>query len=120
LRDELGFDMLMDLTAVDYLNQGCPERFVMVYFLYSVQENTHFRVKAWVPEGEASIDTVSSVWAAANWAEREVFDMFGISFNGHPDLRRILLPEGYTGHPLQKDYPITGRGERHDFSKYEK
>jgi len=118
LRDELQFEMLMDTTCVDWLNQGKPERFCMVYVLYSLTHNDYFRVKAWVPESDAEIDTVSGVWKSGNWGEREVFDMYGIRFNGHPDLRRILLPESYPGHPLRKDYPLTGHGERYDFPKH--
>jgi NADH-quinone oxidoreductase subunit C len=118
LRDELGFDFLMDLTAVDWLDQGRPERFCMVYQLYSMANNGYFRVKAWLPEDDAEIDTVSGVWKAAPFAEREVFDMFGIRFRGHADLKRILLPDHYPGFPLRKDYPLTGHGERYDFPKH--
>lgn len=117
-RDELGFDMLMDLTAVDWLNQGAPERYSVVYQLYSIAHNGYFRVKAWLPEADAEIDTASDLWKSAPWAEREVFDMYGIQFRGHRDLKRILLPDSYTGFPLRKDYPLTGNGERYDFPKY--
>ena len=116
-RDE-PVDSLTDLTAVDYLNQGMPERFCVVYNLYSFKENVRTRVKAFVPEGDASIDSVSALWKSAPWAEREVWDLFGISFKGHPDLKRLLLPESYQGHPLRKDYPLTGKGERMDFPRY--
>jgi NADH-quinone oxidoreductase subunit C len=108
----------MDLTAVDWLNQGMPERFCVVYNLYSFKENTRTRVKAFVPEGDPVIDSVSSLWRAAPWAEREVWDFFGIKFKGHPGLKRIQLPENYEGHPLRKDYPLTGRGERMNFPRY--
>jgi len=118
LRDEHGFDMLTDLTAVDYLNQGQPERFCVVYNLYSFKTNARTRVKAFVPEGDPAIDSASPLWKAAPWAEREVYDLYGIVFRGHPDLKRILLPETYVGHPLRKDYPLTGRGERMDFPRY--
>ena len=118
LRDECGYDMLTDLTAVDYLNQGMPERFAVVYNLYSVKENVRTRVKAWVPESDPIIDTASAIWRAAPWAEREVWDLMGIKFKGHPDLKRIQLPENYEGHPLRKDYPLTGRGERMNFPRY--
>lgn len=117
LRDEMQFEMLMDVTCVDWLNQGRPERFCMVYELYSLTHNDYFRVKAWVPEDDASIPTVSGLWKSGDWGEREVFDMYGLRFDGHPDLRRILLPDHYTGHPLRKDYPLKGRGERFDFPK---
>jgi NADH-quinone oxidoreductase subunit C len=118
LRDEGGFDFLTDLTAVDYLNQGQPERFCVVYNLYSTKDNLRTRVKAWVPEGDATIESVSALWKAANWAEREVFDLMGVTFKSHPDLRRIQLPDNYEGHPLRKDYPLTGRGERMNFPRY--
>ncbi|HYE99527.1 MAG TPA: NADH-quinone oxidoreductase subunit C [Planctomycetota bacterium] len=118
LRDGHGFDMLTDLTAVDYLNQGQPERFCVVYNLYSFKTNARTRVKAFVPEGDPAIDSASPLWKAAPWAEREVYDLYGIVFRGHPDLKRILLPETYVGHPLRKDYPLTGRGERMDFPRY--
>ncbi|MBI4564878.1 MAG: NADH-quinone oxidoreductase subunit C [Planctomycetes bacterium] len=120
LRDdpELAFDALMDLTAVDYLNQGMPERFGVVYILYSFKHGGYFRVKAWVPESDPKIDSVHDLWKSAPWAEREVYDMFGIVFRGHPDLRRIQLPEYYTGHPLRKDYPLRGMGERDTFPRY--
>lgn len=118
LRDECGYDMLTDLTAVDYLNQGMPERFAVVYNLYSLKENVRTRVKAWVPETDPIIDSASTLWRAAPWAEREVWDLMGIKFKGHPDLKRIQLPENYEGHPLRKDYPLTGRGERMNFPRY--
>jgi NADH-quinone oxidoreductase subunit C len=118
LRDEAGYDCLTDLTAVDYLNQGMPERYCVVYNLYSFKDNTRTRLKAFVPEGDPTIDSVSSLWKSAPWAEREVWDFFGIKFNGHPDLKRIQLPESYEGHPLRKDYPLTGRGERMTFPRY--
>ena len=118
LRDEAGYDMLTDLTAVDYLNQGMPERFAVVYNLYSVKDNVRTRVKAWVPEADPVIDTASPLWRSAPWAEREVWDLMGIKFKGHPDLKRIQLPENYEGHPLRKDYPLTGRGERMNFPRY--
>ena len=118
LRDECGFDCLTDLTAVDYLNQGMPERFCVVYNLYSYGENVRTRIRAFVPESDPAIESASPLWKAAPWAEREVYDLFGIVFRNHPDLRRILLPEAYEGHPLRKDYPLTGRGERMDFPRY--
>ena len=118
LKDEGPFEVLMDLTAVDWLNQGRPERFCVVYQLKSLTHGSYFRVKAWVPEDEPQIDTVCGVWPAANWAEREVWDFFGIRFTGHPDLKRIQLPEAYAGHPLRKDYPVTGRGERYEFPNH--
>ena len=118
LHDQIPFEMLMDVTCVDWLDQGRPERFSIVYQLYSVSQKGYARVKAWVPEADASIATLSGVWASANWGEREVYDMYGITFDGHPDLKRILLPETYPGFPLRKDYPLTGQGERYDFPKH--
>jgi len=105
LRDdpELAFDMLMDLTCVDYL--GEEPRFEMVYHLYSLAKNHRLRVKARVAESACEIDTLCPLWASANWMEREVFDLYGVRFTGHPDLRRILLYEEFQGHPLRKDYP---------------
>jgi NADH-quinone oxidoreductase subunit C len=109
LRDTPGleFDFLTDLTAVDY--PARPKRFDVVLHLYSMTQNHRLRVKAAVAEGE-EIDTLVPVWKAANWEERECYDMFGIVFHGHPDLRRILLPEDWEGFPLRKDYPLGGYG----------
>ena len=105
LRDdsELEFEMLTDLTAVDYL--GEEPRFEMVYHFYSVARNHRLRIRARVPEEAAEIDSLVGVYASANWMEREVWDLYGIRFRGHPDLRRILLYEEFEGHPLRKDYP---------------
>ncbi len=108
----LAFDMLSDLTAVDYLTFPGREdgpRFDVVYHLYSVRHNHRVRVKARVPEDDAVVPTAVPVWPIANWFEREVWDMFGIRFEGHPDLRRLLLYEEFEGHPLRKDYPVTRR-----------
>ena len=105
LRDDsaLEFEMLTDVTAVDYL--GEEPRFEMVYHFYSVAGNRRLRIKARVPEEPAEIDSLVDVYASANWMEREVWDLYGIRFKGHPDLRRILLYEEFEGHPLRKDYP---------------
>ena len=103
LRDSEQYNMLADLTAVDYPKK--PKRFEIIYQLYSFPHNERLRVKAAVAEDE-SISTVVPVWITANWLEREVYDMFGVTFAGHPDLRRILLPEEWQGFPLRKDYPI--------------
>ncbi len=117
---DLAFDFLMDVCGVDYLEMGGPERFAVVYHLYSMKHNHRVRVKAFVPEDDPTIDTVSHLWAAANWAEREVFDMFGIEFNHHPDMRRILCPDDFEGHPLRKDFPLKGIGYRESFEKIER
>jgi NADH-quinone oxidoreductase subunit C len=102
LRDE-GFDYCVDVTAVHHPKKDEP--FEIVYILYSFPKNERLRVKTSIKDGE-SIATLSDIWPTANWLEREVFDMFGIEFAGHPDPRRILLPEDWKGHPLRKDYPI--------------
>jgi NADH-quinone oxidoreductase subunit C len=113
-RDEpdLRFDMLIDITAVDYLRFPGREdgpRFDVVYHLYSVAQNHRLRVKIPLEQDDAWVPTASTLWPIANWLEREVWDMFGIRFAGHPDLRRLLLYEEFEGHPLRKDYPITRR-----------
>ena len=108
----LGFDVLMDLTAVDYLTYPGREdgpRFDVVYHLYSVTHNHRLRLRVPVEQDDASVPTASTLWPIANWLEREVWDMFGIRFAGHPDLRRLLLYEEFVGHPLRKDYPIDRR-----------
>ncbi len=105
LRDQPGleFEMLSDVTAVDYL--GEQPRFEVVYHLYSVARNHRVRIKARVSEDAPEIDSAVSLYASANWMEREVWDLYGIRFRGHPDLRRILLYDEFEGHPLRKDYP---------------
>lgn len=103
----LSLDHLQDLTAVDYLKKK-EIRFEVVYNLYSIRYRHHIRIRAQVPENDPKIDSVVSIWSGANWHERECFDMFGISFSGHPDLRRILMPEDWEGFPLRKDYPLKG------------
>lgn len=113
-RDEpdLGFDMLMDLTAVDYLKYPGREdgpRFDVVYHLYSVSHNHRVRLKVPVEQDAPSVPTATGLWPIANWLEREVWDMYGIRFEGHPDLRRLLMYEEFVGHPLRKDYPIERR-----------
>jgi NADH-quinone oxidoreductase subunit C len=106
LRDdpELCFNFLSDLCGVDYPER--KPRFDVVYNLYSISKNHRVRLKIRVDDGE-NVPSVTSIWSAANWHEREVFDMFGIRFEGHPDLRRILMPEDWEGHPLRKDFPLT-------------
>lgn len=105
LRDDpdLAFEMLTDLTAVDYL--GEEPRFEVVYHFYSVARNHRVRVKARVPEDAPELPSVVDLYASADWMEREVFDMYGVRFAGHPRLERILLYDGFEGHPLRKDYP---------------
>jgi len=101
---ELQYHFLADLCGVDWRGKREP-RFEVVYNLYSIPRADRIRVKIRVAE-RAEVDSVTSVWSTANWHEREVFDMFGIRFTGHPDLRRILMPEDWEGHPLRKDYPV--------------
>ena len=113
-RDEptLAFDLLVDITAVDYLKFPGREdgpRFEVVYHLYSVEHNHRVRLKVQVEEDDATVPTATNLWPIANWLEREVWDMFGIRFEGHPDPRRLLLYEEFEGHPLRKDYPINRR-----------
>ncbi len=105
LRDdaESAFDMLSDVCAVDYL--GEEPRFEVVYHLYSLARNQRLRVKVRVPEADPVVDSLVGLWASANWMEREVWDLYGIRFRHHPDLRRILLYDEFQGHPLRKDYP---------------
>jgi NADH-quinone oxidoreductase subunit C len=109
LRDdaELAFNFLMDVTAVDYL--GTSPRFAVVYHLYSVPQNHRLRVKIRVVETDAWVHSLTPLWHAANWGERECWDMFGIRFVGHPDPRRILMYEEFVGHPLRRDYPVDKR-----------
>lgn len=103
LKDETQFDYLVDVTAVDYPDK--PERFELIYILYSFARNERIRIKTRVKEGERPATAVP-VHVTANWLEREVFDMFGIEFDGHPDMKRILLPDEWSGYPLRKDYNI--------------
>ncbi|AHF01424.1 NADH dehydrogenase subunit C [Thiomicrospira aerophila AL3] len=150
LRDELGFEMLMDLCGVDYLSFGqtnwesdqavntgfsrgvfdfepihepdgldAPNRFCVVYHLLSINQNLRLRVKSYSPNSaQPMFDSVSDIWNVANWFEREAFDLFGIIFVGHPDLRRILTDYGFVGHPLRKDFPLVGHVEmRYDSEK---
>lgn len=105
LRDdpENGFDMLVDLTAVDYL--GRQPRFEVVYHLYSVEKNHRLRIKVPLDGDDVKIPSVVPIWSGANWLERECWDLYGIEFDGHPELKRIYLYEEFEGHPLRKDYP---------------
>jgi NADH-quinone oxidoreductase subunit C len=116
LKDERGFDLLVDITCVDYLNyRDATDRFGLVYLLASTTSNERITVRVFLNEPELSVPSVVPMWEGANWMEREVWDMFGITFEGHPDHRRILMPDEFTAHPLRKDYPLQGRGERHNF-----
>lgn len=106
-KDELTFDYLVDISSVDHF--GDEPRFEVVYELYSMEHGTHLRLKIPVSEDSCEAPTVTDIWPTANWHEREVYDMMGIRFADHPDLRRILMWEGYPYHPLRKDFPLEGK-----------
>ncbi|MFM9025882.1 MAG: NADH-quinone oxidoreductase subunit C [Planctomycetaceae bacterium] len=111
-----GFDLLVDITCVDYLEYpGATRRYGLVYLLASTGTNQRLTVRVFVDDPDPTVKSVVSLWEGANWLEREVWDLFGIRFAGHPDLRRLVMPEEFTAHPLRKDYPLQGRGERHNF-----
>ena len=113
---DAGFDLLVDVTCVDYLEyRGARRRYGMVYLLASTATNQRLTVRVFLDDPEPAVQSVVPIWPAANWLEREVWDMFGIRFIGHPDLRRLMMPEEFAAHPLRKDYPLQGRGERHNF-----
>jgi NADH-quinone oxidoreductase subunit C len=106
LRDDQEFTRLSGMTAVDWL--PADPRFEVVYFLHSLKRNARVRLKCWAPEQDCEIDSVTGVWRAANWYEREILDLFGVRFRNHPDPRRIIMPADWDGHPLRKDYPVHG------------
>jgi len=115
LKGQCGFDMLAELTAVDYLRYpNAKDRYGVVYCLLDTRSGTRLVVKAFVNDPDPVLPSAYSLWQAADWLEREVYDMYGIRFEGHPDLRRILMPEEFTAYPLRKDYPLRGKGERHN------
>jgi NADH-quinone oxidoreductase subunit C len=116
LKDQHGFDMLFELTAADYLKYpNATDRFGVVYGLLNMATGERVYVKTWLNEPDPTLPSAYSLWKGADWLEREVYDMYGIVFDGHPDLRRILMPEAFASWPLRKDYPLRGRGERHNF-----
>jgi NADH-quinone oxidoreductase subunit C len=118
LRDdsELLYRHLADITCVDHLHLDMSlGRFAVVYHFYSFKHGGRLRLKAFLPEHDPQIDSLAPLWHTADWLEREVYDMFGVVFRNHPDLRRILMPEDSIHFPLRKDYPLTGRGERESF-----
>lgn len=119
LRDSHGFAFLAELGAEDYLKYpGDREhRFEVHYVLLNHDTHERIIVKVGVDESDPTMPSVTPLWGGANWMEREAFDMYGIRFEGHPDLRRILMPEEFTAYPLRKDYPLRGRGERHNFPR---
>jgi len=106
-KSDLGFDYLVDLSSVDHY--GDDPRWTVVYHLYSIQDRCYLRLKTAVGEEKSELPTVTGVWKSADWHEREIFDMMGIRSEGHPDLRRILMWDGYPHHPLRKDFPLAGK-----------
>ncbi len=111
-----GFDLLTELSAADYLHYpDARDRYGVWYVLDNTQSGERIVVKTWVNDPEPTLASVYHLWNGADWMEREVYDMYGIVFEGHPDLRRILLPDEFSAYPLRKDYPMRGKGERHNF-----
>ncbi len=119
LRDdsELPFDFLVDITAVDYLDYDDGMRYGLKYHLLSMKHNLRIRVSARVDDPDPRVRSLTDLWPGANWLEREVYDMFGIVFEGHPNLKRLLNPEYIQGYPLRRDYPTAGLGERDMFDE---
>ncbi len=116
LKQEGGFDYLAELTAADYLRYpDARDRYGVMYVLVNTATGLRLVVKTFVNDPKPKLQSVFPLWKGADWMEREVYDMYGIVFEGHPDLRRILMPEEFTAFPLRKDYPMRGRGERHNF-----
>lgn len=121
LKEKAGYDLLSELGGADYLKypgksgSGC--RFEVHYVLLALGSGTRLVVKAGVDDPEPVLPSAVGLWRGADWMEREVFDMYGIRFEGHPDLRRILMPDEFAAFPLRKDYPLRGRGERHNFPR---
>jgi NADH-quinone oxidoreductase subunit C len=116
LKQQCGFEMLVDVTAADYLNYpNARDRFGVIYALLNTVNGERVYVKTHLNEPDLTLPSAFPLWKGADWMEREVFDMFGIVFEGHPDLRRILMPDEFAAFPLRKDYPLRGRGERHNF-----
>jgi NADH-quinone oxidoreductase subunit C len=112
----MGFDMLVELGAADYLHYPhATDRYGVWYCLLNTQSGERIIVKTFVNDPEPRLRSVFDLWQGADWMEREAYDLFGIEFEGHPDLRRILLPDEFTSFPLRKDYPLRGKGERHNF-----
>jgi NADH-quinone oxidoreductase subunit C len=116
LKQSCGFDMLAELSAADYLHYPeAKDRFGVWYVLLDNAAGTRLIVKTFVNEPDPTLPTVFDLWKGADWMEREVYDMYGVVFDGHPDLRRILMPDEFTAFPMRKDYPMRGKGERHNF-----
>jgi NADH-quinone oxidoreductase subunit C len=106
-KKSLGFNMLLDITGID--NYGEDPRWTVVYELYHMEQKTHLRLKTSVSEEKSELPTICTVWRTADWHEREIYDMMGVRFRGHPDLRRILMWDGYPYFPLRKDFPLAGK-----------
>jgi NADH-quinone oxidoreductase subunit C len=119
LKDQCGFMLLAELGATDYLGYPVAKsaRFEVHYVLRNLDANERIVIKVGVDDPDATLPSATCLWEGANWMEREVYDMYGITFTGHPDLRRILMPFEFTAFPLRKDYPLRGRGERHNFPR---
>ncbi|MCR9143694.1 MAG: NADH-quinone oxidoreductase subunit C [bacterium] len=117
----LRFEYFIDVTGIDYsdYSEPKPERFGLHYTVLSPLTGLRLQIGTYLPESHPQISSIAPIFAGANWCEREVFDMYGIRFSGHPDLKRILMPEDFDGYPLRKDYPLRGRGERASFPVYE-
>lgn len=118
---ELRFSYFIDLTAVDYADYSEPRpgRYAVVYIVLSPDLGQRVRFTCYIPEKQAELTSIATLFAGANWCEREVYDLYGIRFKDHPNLKRILMPDDYDGHPLRKDYPLRGRGERASFPVYQ-
>ena len=116
LKADLGFDMLVELSAADYLQYpDAKDRYGVWYVLLNTATGQRFYVKTFTNDPEPRVPSLYYLWRGSDWMEREVYDMYGIVFEGHPDLRRILMPDEFTAFPLRKDYPLRGLGERHNF-----
>jgi NADH-quinone oxidoreductase subunit C len=116
LLKDRGCDLLVDVTCVDYLDyKGAKHRYGLVYLLANTATNQRLTVRVFADDPDPTVASVVPLWEGANWLEREVWDLFGIRFEGHPDLRRLVMPEEFAAPPLRKDYPLQGRGERHNF-----
>ena len=116
--ERCAFEQLCDLTCIDYMDfPNARDRYGVIYSLLSISKGHRLWAKCFVNDPSPEVPSVVGIWKGANWLEREVYDMFGVRFTGHPDLRRILTPEGFEAHPLRKDYPLRGRGERQDLER---
>lgn len=116
LKDECGFDFLCDVAGIDYLHYpNATDRYAVVYALVNTKTGERVFVKAFANDPEPELPSAVPLWKGADWMEREVYDMYGVRFAGHPDPRRILMPAEFTAFPLRKDYPLRGHGERHNF-----